>query len=167
MRTKFVAVAIAAALLICIAVRPEEISSQTMTPSATARELTDMLNQFLVDAAKNNVAGFDRFFADDVIYTRNSGTVTTKPEIIKGVSAGAARGPRLETTTTFSAEDITVHEYGDTAIVAFRLVSDEEHSAGKPPTITKYRNTGTFLRRNGKWQVIAWQATKIPESVAN
>jgi hypothetical protein len=26
-----------------------------------------------------------------------------------------------------------------------------------------YRNTGTFLKRNGKWQAVAWQATKVPE----
>ena len=132
--------------------------------SAAVRELTDMLNQFLQDAARNNVAGFDRFFADDVIYTRSAGTVTTKDAIMKSVSAGAARGPRPEVTTTFSAEDVTIHEYPDVAIVAFRLVSDEEHSAGKPPTITNYRNTGTFLRRNGKWQVVAWQSTKVPDA---
>jgi hypothetical protein len=98
-----------------------------------------MLHQFLQDAATNNVSGFDHFFADDVIYTRSAGTVTTKDAIIRSVTAGAARGPRPEITTKYSAEDVTIHEYPDVAIVAFRLVSDEEHSAGKPPTITNYR----------------------------
>jgi hypothetical protein len=37
--------------------------------------------------------------------------------------------------------------------------------AGKPATVTNYLNTGTFLRRNGKWQVIAWQSTKIPDAI--
>jgi ketosteroid isomerase-like protein len=161
MCTKLSVLVIAAGLFILPAARPHRSPSQAPAMSATARELTELLNQFLVDAAKNNVAGFDRFFADDVIYTRNTGGVTNKADIIKSVSA--ARGPRLETTATYSAEDVTIHEYADTAIVNFRLVSDEEHSAGKPPTITKYRNTGTFLRRNGKWQVIAWQSTKIPD----
>jgi ketosteroid isomerase-like protein len=123
-----------------------------------------MLNTFLQDAATNNVAGFDRFFADDFIYTHSAGTVTNKSDIIKSVTAGAARPPRTDRQTKYSAEDITIHEYPDTAIVAFRLVSDEEHAAGTPPTITNYRNTGTFLRRNGKWQVIAWQSTKIPDA---
>lgn len=132
--------------------------------TSTARELTTMLNQFLQDAAANNVAGFDRFFADDVIYTHSAGTVTNKSDIIKSVAAGAARPPRTDRQTKYSAEDVTIHEYPDTAIVAFRLVSDEEHSAGTPPTITNYRNTGTFLRRSGKWQVIAWQSTKIPDA---
>jgi ketosteroid isomerase-like protein len=125
-----------------------------------------MLNQFLKDAGTNNVAGFDRFFADDVLYTHSAGTVTDKADIMKSVSAGAARPPRTDVTTKYSAEDITVHEYPDTAIVAFRLVSDVER-AGAPPAITNYRNTGAFLRRNGKWQVIAWQSTKIPDAPVN
>jgi ketosteroid isomerase-like protein len=161
-RIKLVVPVFAAALLLLPVVHTQPALRQMPANSATARELTEMLNQFLQDAAANNAAGFDRFFADDVIYTRSVGSVTTKAEIIKSVSV--PRQPRPNTTTKFSAEDITVHEYGDTAIVAFRLVSDVEHGSSAPPTIIKYRNTGTFLRRNRKWQVIAWQSTKIPEA---
>jgi ketosteroid isomerase-like protein len=163
MRIKIILTALA--FLIFSAATPRASApTQTAAPSATSRELTTMLNAFLQDAATNNVSGFDRFFADDVIYTHSAGTVTNKSDIIKSVTAGAARPPRTDRQTKYSAEDITIHEYPDTAIVAFRLVSDEEHTAGTPPTITTYRNTGTFLRRNGKWQVIAWQSTKIPDA---
>jgi ketosteroid isomerase-like protein len=67
---------------------------------------------------------------------------------------------RRTTTNTYTAEDIRIQQYGNTAIVAFRLVSTVEGRGN--PEITKYFNTGTFLKRNGKWQVVAWQATKIP-----
>jgi ketosteroid isomerase-like protein len=164
MRIKIILTALA--FLIFSAATPQASApTQTAAPSATSRELTTMLNAFLQDAATNNVSGFDRFFADDVIYTHSAGTVTNKSDIIKSVTAGAARPPRTDRQTKYSAEDITIHEYPDTAIVAFRLVSTEvalDHAA--PPTITNYRNTGTFLRRNGKWQVIAWQSTKIPDA---
>ena len=39
-----------------------------------------------------------------------------------------------------------------TAVVAFRLVSEPQ----------QYFNTGTFVKRGGRWQAVAWQATKIP-----
>jgi ketosteroid isomerase-like protein len=55
-----------------------------------------------------------------------------------------------------------VHDFGDTAIVAFQLVARTQHSDGKTE-IANYRDTGTFLRRNGRWRVIAWQATKMPD----
>jgi len=32
---------------------------------------------------------------------------------------------------------------------------------GKAETVY-FRNTGTFLKRNGKWQAVAWQATRVP-----
>jgi len=164
MSTKLFVAVLAFVLILLPAPRPHPSLRQTTALSATARELTDMLNQFLQDAARNNVSGFDRFFADDVIYTHSAGTVTNKADIMKSVSASASRAARPDTTTKYSAEDITLHEYGDTAIVAFRLVSDVEHTGGTSPIITNYRNTGTFLRRNGKWQVIAWQSTKIPDT---
>jgi ketosteroid isomerase-like protein len=63
-------------------------------------------------------------------------------------------------TTTYGAEDIRIQQYGDTAIVAFRLVGKTEKD-GKS-VVTNYLNTGTFLKRNGKWQVVSWQATKMP-----
>jgi ketosteroid isomerase-like protein len=133
--------------------------AQAPAETATSREVTGMLRQFLVDAGNNNRAGFEKFFADDVIYTRSAGVVITKADILKSLDSAK---PPTDTKSIFSAEDITVHEYGDTAVVAFRLVAHTEHSDGKVET-DHYRNTGTFLRRSGKWQVIAWQATKIPE----
>ena len=134
--------------------------AQGPAESATAREVTGMLRQFLVDAAKGDRAGFEKFFADDLIYTRSTGAVNTKADILKNVEN---LKPTVESKTIFSAEDVTVHEYGDTAVVAFRLAARTEHSDGKVET-DHYRNTGVFLRRNGRWQVVAWQATKLAEA---
>ncbi len=136
--------------------------TQMQSNPATVSELTAMLRQFLSDASTNNAPGFEKFFADDVIYTRSAGAVTTKADIMKSVTGAQ---PATDTKVTYSAEDITVHDYGDTAVVAFRLVGRTEHKDGKVEE-AYFRNTGTFLRRNGHWQVVAWQATKIPEQPA-
>jgi hypothetical protein len=53
-----------------------------------------------------------------------------------------------------------VHPYGDAAVVNFRLIMHTTVD-GKPET-AYFRNTGTFVKRNGKWQAVAWQATKVP-----
>ena len=47
------------------------------------------------------------------------------------------------------------------AVVNFRLIAHSVENS--KPTTVYYRNTGTFLKRNGKWQAVAWQATKVPE----
>ncbi|HKO03317.1 MAG TPA: nuclear transport factor 2 family protein [Candidatus Acidoferrales bacterium] len=147
-------------LLAVLVLLPALAMPQTAGDVTTSQRLIAQLRQFLVDAAQGNPAGFDSFFADDVIYTRSAGVVTNKAEILKNVSS---MRPTAESKTTYSAEEITVHDYGDTAIVAFQLVARTEHADGKITT-ANYRNTGTFLRRGARWQVVAWQSTKIPEA---
>ena len=136
------------------------VRAQQPARPTTARQLTTMLNRFLADAGNGNRAGFDRFFADDVIYTGSNGIVRDKAEIMRGV---ANMKPTPDKKTTYSSANITVHQFGNAAVVAFRLVARTERKDGKIET-DSYRNTGTFARRNGPWQVVAWQATKILKS---
>ena len=134
--------------------------AQGQTPaSKSGHELVALLNEFLDAAGRGDAAVFDRFFADDVIYTRSAGVTVYKSDIMKNVTNLA---PSAERKSVFSAEDVTVHDYGDTAVVNFRLVGRTEGKDGKTET-AHYRNTGTFLRRQGRWQVVAWQSTKVPE----
>lgn len=123
------------------------------------QEVTALLREFMDAAGRGDRAVFDKFFAEDVLYTRASGVVISKSDIMASLGKPAAP---TDDKTVYSAEDITVHEYTDTVVVAFRLVGRTEHKDGKVET-ANYRNTGTFLRRNGRWQAVAWQATKIAE----
>jgi ketosteroid isomerase-like protein len=122
-----------------------------------AAELTKLLNDFLAGASRNDVAMHDRFWAEDVIYTGSAGRRRGKAEIMKDVRSAPAPKPG-DAKTTYTAEDIRIQQYGNTAIVAFRLVGTTEKD-GKTE-VAKYLNSGTFLKRKGKWQVVNWQATK-------
>ena len=122
-----------------------------------AAELTKLLNDFLAGASRNDAAVHDRFWAEDVIYTGSNGRRRGKPEIMKDVRLAPAPKPG-DAKTTYTAEDIRIQQYGGFAIVAFRLVATTEKD-GKTE-VAKYLNTGTFLTRKGKWQVVSWQATK-------
>ena len=124
--------------------------------STADQELRTLLQQFLAGAGNNDVLMFQRFFADDVIYTRNSGQTTTKAAILKSLSQPRKPGMPPEPKTQYSADEVVVHDYGTTAVVNFVLIAREAN--GK---VTNYRDTGTFLKRNGRWQAVAWQATRI------
>jgi ketosteroid isomerase-like protein len=122
------------------------------------QELTTMLHNFLDGAAKGDKAAFERFFAEDVIYTRAVGLVLDRADILKDVAPPKPGEP----VDTYDAEDVVVHQHGDVAVVNFRLVvMVDDH--GKQQK-SYYRNTGTFLRESGQWKVIAWQATPIAEN---
>ncbi len=60
-----------------------------------------------------------------------------------------------------SGEEVDVRVYGDTAIVAFKLVGTPADTS-EDTDVLYYFNTGTFLKRDDVWKVVAWQATKIP-----
>jgi hypothetical protein len=126
-----------------------------------ADRLTALLKEFLAGASVNDDNVHDRFWADDLIYTSASGQRRNKADIMRGVRSAPAR-KQGDPETVYSAEDIRIQQYGTTAIVAFRLVATTKRE-GKPE-IANYLNTGTFLKRNGKWQVVSWQATKIADS---
>ena len=124
-----------------------------------AAELTQLLREFLAGASRNDAAMHDRFWADDLIYTSALGVRRGKAEIMENVRSGEAPKPE-DGTTVYSAEDIRIQQYGDMAIVAFRLVGTTDKAGARE--VANYLNTGTFLKRNGKWQVVGWQATKMP-----
>ena len=125
---------------------------------ATTQQVTQLVRDFLANVPKNDPKVFQEFFADDVIYTRAVGVTVAKADILKNIGVRAANDPQA----TYDADDFTVHPYGEMAVVNFRLIMHNTEN-GKATT-TYFRNTGTFLKRNGKWQAVAWQATKVPEA---
>lgn len=143
------------ALVVLLLSRPVIASDQD--------DLAALLNDFLANVTSRET--HDRFWAEDLIYTSSRGTRTTKADILSGFTSDAsaetdAPGP------VFSAEDVQIRLYGNTAVVAFRLVAtppDDDPALG----IQNYLNTGTFLKRDGIWQAVAWQATIVPGTGVN
>src|SRR5205085_2365707 len=81
-------------------------------------------------------------------------------EILKGLRSAPPRKD-ADLVTTYSAEDIIIHQYGNAAVVAFRLMISTTRPDGTTG-LSSNLNTGTFIKRNGKWQVVAWQSTVVP-----
>ena len=141
------------------------VAAQALAADAPdAETLTQMLREFMAGATANDPAAHDRFWAEDLVYTSSSGERFGKAEIMDGLRAQPEQ-ESAEPALVYSAEDIRIQQYGDTAVVAFQLLGTREadEAAGTPATVLRFFNTGTFLRRDGTWQVVAWQATRIPE----
>lgn len=164
MNTRFPTLRLVAMLFASIALVPA-LPAQEATPAPTANQtvadITALLNDFL---AQNSLAEkHDNFWATDLVYTSSAGTVTTKADIMKGFAADPAKpaDKPAEPADTYSAEEILVRPFGEFAALNFRLV---RHSADGAKHY--YRNSGLFAHRDGRWQVVMWQATKEPEAPA-
>jgi ketosteroid isomerase-like protein len=128
--------------------------SMSAEDQATAKHVEQLVRDFLANVPKNDPKVFQEFFADDVIYTRSAGVTVSKAEILKNIDVRATNEPQAK----YDADDFTIHAYGNMAVVNFRLIQPNGAETNY------FRNTGTFLKRNGKWQVVAWQATRVPEA---
>ncbi|HET6853229.1 MAG TPA: nuclear transport factor 2 family protein [Pyrinomonadaceae bacterium] len=131
--------------------------------ASDAAELTKLLNDFLAGASRNDAAVHERFWADDLIYTRSAGRRVNKAEVMHDVRSAPAPKP-TDPKTIYTAEDIQIQQYGNTAVVAFRLVATTETGGSKQ--VANLLNSGTFVKRDGRWQVVNWQSTRMPRSEA-
>lgn len=147
--------------LVVLVALPIAAASQSAPDAA---ELTRLLNEFLAGAGMNDAAIHERFWGDDLIYTRGVGQRIDKAELMKGVRSAPAAKPG-EPVTVYSAEDVKIQQYGNAAVVAFRLVGTTTKINGER-TVNNHLNTGTFVKRNGRWQAVAWQATAVPDPTA-
>lgn len=137
-----------------------------LTTGAMAGEPSDetllatMLDRFLAGASVNDAAAHDRFWAEDLVYTSSGGLRFGKAEIMGGLSESADAAAN-ETETVYSAEDVRIRVYGETAVVAFRLIAALQDGSSE---VREYLNSGTFVKRGGEWRVVAWQATVKAET---
>ncbi|GHF29738.1 hypothetical protein GCM10017044_26260 [Kordiimonas sediminis] len=149
-------------LAVCFAV----LFTVPASASDDQAELKQLLDQFLSMPADAIYENHDRFWAEDLVYTGSRGNRTTKQAILQSVRDREAEEAAEDTGETrhdpsYSAEDVDIRVYDTTAVVAFKLVATTGTENGI--TIDTYYNTGTFLKRDGVWKAVAWQATRIPK----
>lgn len=127
--------------------------------ASDAEDLTDVLHDFLANSDKE--ATHERFWADDLVYSSSAGLRFGKADIMSGFDSAASEENDVPPEIVYSGDEVDVRIYGDTAVIAFRLVGTPTNE-GSGASVMYYYNTGTFLRRGGVWKAVAWQATKIP-----
>ncbi|MEM8685489.1 MAG: nuclear transport factor 2 family protein [Pseudomonadota bacterium] len=124
-------------------------------------ELQELLEYFLSNVEERQA--HERFWAEDLVYTSSSGLRFGKSTIMESYADTDDNGSVATEPDELSyrAEDVQIRLYGDTAIVAFKLVAEASDPAAEPPRY--FLNTGTFVRRDGVWKAVAWQATKAAD----
>ena len=134
------------------------LMAQTAVAS-DVEELTELLHDFLANSGTE--AAHERFWADDLVYSSSAGLRFGKADILSGFESAPEEESGAPPEIVYSGEEVDVRLYGDMAVVAFKLVGTPTDK-GPGAAVMYYYNTGTFLKRDGVWKAVAWQATKIP-----
>lgn len=123
----------------------------------TILEITQILHEFLDGASRNDREIHNKFWADDLIYTSSAGLRFGKETIMSGFSDDNTE-PTTEPATVYTAEDIQIQIFDQTAIVAFKMRGETKTDTGFD--VNFFLNSGTFLKRDNRWQVVNWHATR-------
>jgi ketosteroid isomerase-like protein len=140
---------------------------ETFDSAAIEAELIKIEREWADAAKTHNAEAVKRFLAETAMIVYPDGTTATKAEEVRSIESGAI------TADSFEVIDpkVTVID-ADAAFISGRSVIKNGKYAvpnqRKPIDISgEYRFLDVYAKRDGKWQVVASQATKIlPQGMA-
>ena len=99
-----------------------------------------------------DAAALDKLWADDLIVTVPKMSVMTKADALGFLRSGHMQILRYETSS------LRIKVYGDAAVVTGRL--QRRRGMNGHEMNDDWRFIKVYVRREGRWQVVAWQASE-------
>lgn len=121
-----------------------------------ATQEVQQLERAWLDAyEQHDTKAMDAIVADDFTITFPNGSMQTKPQILASL-----KGPRpADRSIKFQTEDVQARAYGDTVILIGRVVTQYQRD-GQTVSKEEQRYTDTYVKRDGRWQVVASHLSK-------
>jgi ketosteroid isomerase-like protein len=108
-----------------------------------------------VAISKGDTKAYARIVGDDYVFTNQDAVVRTKAQMVSAYDSGSIKYESVK------FDEIKVHAYGDTSVVTGRQTLKGQDN-GKDIS-GKFRYTRVYVKRQGRWQLVATQTTRIPE----
>jgi ketosteroid isomerase-like protein len=123
------------------------------TQTAAEKELIKVENDWNTAYMKHDAKAFESLYATEYHSTDATGKTYNK---IEGIKADASPSTVI---TSAVLSDLKVHIYGQTGVVTgintIKATADGKDAGGE------YRFTDVFVKRDGRWQCVATQVTRI------
>lgn len=129
-------------------------------------EIGKVLHDYYDAFSRRDAAGTSSIYADDGFsYSLESGYETNR-QVKDGVSA-FIRSPMASTLkNSYEIEDLKIFPVtADTAMANYTVISKSEQN-GKND-VRRDRSTNLFVRRNGRWQIVADHSTRLPNPIGS
>jgi ketosteroid isomerase-like protein len=141
--------------------KPADTVATSTSVGAVEQELLKLERDWLDAYTKRDVAAMDRIEADDFMITFPDSSVRTKADEIANLKKPAPEGQ----PPIFMTADTKVRVYGDTAVLTGKVIMKGTYAEG-PKKGQDYniqsRYTDVYVKRNGRWQVVASHLTGLP-----
>ncbi|MBA3441164.1 MAG: nuclear transport factor 2 family protein [Pyrinomonadaceae bacterium] len=125
--------------------------------SSVEQELMQLEKDSAAAAVKGDTTFLDRHTAANYIGTDPGGGVEDRATMLANAKDG---NPKFE---TLDLDDMSVRMAGkDTAVVTGRATIKGKLKSGMDIS-GQYRFTDVWVKQEGRWQLMAWQATKVAQ----
>ena len=128
-----------------------EVATKNGIAEGVVKRLDRQLSQALL---LRDSTTLDDLIADDYTFTNPLGEVTNKSLTMAGIDSGLL-------LHSLDIKNVTVQIYGDTASVSG--VATIEGWFKTRDINGLYRYSDVYMRRHGRWQVVATQAVRVEE----
>jgi ketosteroid isomerase-like protein len=129
-------------------------------PAATSaidpKSIQDGEKQFQEAVLQGDVATFQRLCADDFTHTSHDGSFRTRAEWLKGRVQGKS------SYVSYDVDDRQIRIYGETAVVTGLLKASWREADGDLAS-GQFRFLRVWVKRDDRWQAVAFQSTRISE----
>lgn len=119
-----------------------------------ARTLLKLEDDWAAALVRRDAKAFRRLLAEGFVYTEND-RMSNRDAVLQDIVSGP------DTVEAAHNEDMRVHRFGTTAAVTGWLIVRGRGPGGQ--FSRRYRFTDTWVRRNGKWQIVAAHDYLAPE----
>ena len=121
----------------------------------SGQEIVELDRRRMDLMCRQDVAALRELLADDLVYTHSSAKVDTKQSLLDGMESGSTVYRSIEPS------EVRAQALGD-AVVLTGVARIGVTSNGRPLEFG-VRFTDVYARRDGRWQMVAWQSTRLPE----
>jgi ketosteroid isomerase-like protein len=137
------------------------VAKETVNPVAIEAEIIKFEKDWAAAAQRHDAETVRKILADDLVMTYPDGTTGTKSSELSDIESGAM------TVESWDLSDTKVTVLGpDSAFITGRgVIKNGKFKDAKSKKVIdvsgEYRFTDIYARRNGQWQAVASQTTKI------
>lgn len=138
--------------MLALAVAFLGMAGQPAASSSLTEDLTEIEERIAATWKAGDCDAWGALVAPEWSVIHITGTTMTRAEALQ-----MCRSPQAP-IADLRVDDVSTHPYGDTAVVRGRTTMTI--GGANPQTIT-LRFTDVFVRRDGRWQVVASHATRL------
>jgi ketosteroid isomerase-like protein len=122
--------------------------------AGNAQTVIDLDKKRMHAMAAKDVATLQSVLADDLIYTHSSARLDTKKSLVDNMTSGATVYSSVEPS------DVKAQDLGDTVVLTG--IAQIKVTSNGTPNAFGVRFTDVYARRDGRWQMVTWQSTRLP-----